>query len=123
MALITLEEFRRMRDQFALDGYYQRWPMLNERKQVLQKERTHINVMLKTYILSNHGRNEYETEKKAADWKYQDVIGEMAMIERDAPIRKERLANPIRAIDQLKASVTSMFQEVFGATPRFIEEV
>ena len=92
--LMTREEYCRFRDQHALDDYHQRWPMLQDKRFQLEVERQHIKTMLKSHILSNGGRNTYENEKKVLDEKYWDVVGEMTLIETDAPVRKERLGIP-----------------------------
>lgn len=88
--LLTPQQFRDMRDQFALDGYRLRWPILDAKRSSLRQRIDAINMQLNSISEAN-GRRHLEEEKKPLTWEYQGVCGEIAAIETDAPIRKIRL--------------------------------
>lgn len=88
--LPTLAQFRRMRDQFALDGYRPRWVALNAKRLILKQTIDDINAELNADNPASNKKH-LEEEKKNLSWDYQSICGEIAAIEADAPARKRRL--------------------------------
>lgn len=94
MALMTLQQFRDKRDRFALDGYYIRWPILNNRRNSLRKRidilKKLLDMPIKPLVLTLHIKG-LEEDKYKLLAEYSEVVSEIAMIEQDAPLRKMNL--------------------------------
>ena len=86
--MMTRAEFRVMRDEYALGSYPDRLRKLRKQRNQLRKDIAALRLMIAS--AGRHGAG-LEDDKKALDWKFQDVSGEISAIRASGKEIKKRL--------------------------------
>lgn len=81
-------DFRLMRDEYALGSYPERLRKLHKERNQLRKDIAALRMMIAE--AGRHGAG-LEDSKKALDWKFQDVSGEISAIRASGKEIKKRL--------------------------------